>query len=351
VEDLQAITQYIEELPDIRPLVTRLTTFKGTCACCGDVHSSHPLQTSFAIGAAKTQLGPQSLATIVLLKALGLSLSKISRLFRDLFHLKISVGGVQNILHRAADKLAAHYEALKGQIRGSSVVYADETSWYVGEKGYYLWVFTTADQTLYHVNQSRGGPVAENILGSDFGGVLVTDCFSGYLRFKCPQVKCLAHHLHRLKQCRRLPKTKDQSYLDAWEQLWREVLSLHKARDGLSDEMFSARRAELESRFETLLALEVTQPGDTKFRTRMERLGPHRLTCLYHATAEATNNRSERALRFAVIQRKISCGNRTANGAHTWEILFSWAATAAQQGCDLLRALATQHLPVTVPAG
>lgn len=346
VDNLRPVTQYIEELPEIKPVVTRLTTFQGTCPCCGEVHSTHPLQTSFAIGAAQVMLGPQALANIVHLKTIGMPLGKISRLFTDLFHLKITVGGIQHILNRAAGKLEAYYEALEAQIRASRVVYADETSWYVGQRGYWLWVFTTPEGTLFHVNSSRGGPVAENILGADYSGVLVTDCFSGYLRFKCAQAKCIAHHLVRLKQCRLLPKTKDPAYLDAWRQFWKDVLHLHKARDGLSDAALIVARAELERRFEMLVTQEVTQPGDKKFRTRMTNLGRHRLTCLYYADVEATNNRAERAIRPAVTQRKISCGNRTMHGAQTWQILTSLAVTAHQQGRDFVRELATQFLPI-----
>jgi hypothetical protein len=36
-------------------------------------------------------------------------------------------------------------------------------------------------------------------------------------------------------------------------------------------------------------------------------------------------------LRPAVIARKVSCGNKTPQGAHTWEILTSLAATCAQK--------------------
>jgi transposase len=296
-------------------------------------------------------LGPQAIANIVHLKSIGMTTDKISRLFTDLFHLKITKGGVQHILRRVAGKLAASYQELQEQVRTSPVVYADETSWYVGERGHWLWVLTTPKYTLFHVHHSRGRPVAERILGADFAGVLVTDCAPIYLRFACDQVKCLAHHLHRLKQFRLLPKTKDPTYLDAWERLWKDVLLLHKARDGLSEGAFSGARAELETRFATLVAQEVTQDADRKFRTRMENLGRHRVTCLYHPEAEATNNRAERALRPAVIQRKISCGNRTAAGAHTWEIILSLAVTAYQQGRDFVRELALHLLPIPLLAG
>ena len=54
--------QFIEELPVIRPHVTRLRTYEATCTRCGEtVASRHPLQVSHATGAAGTHLGPRAL--------------------------------------------------------------------------------------------------------------------------------------------------------------------------------------------------------------------------------------------------------------------------------------------------
>ena len=70
------IEQLIEDIPPVRPHVTRLTTFEATCARCGqNVRYSHPLQMSLAIGAAGVQLGPRALALAAdLNKAKGLSM-------------------------------------------------------------------------------------------------------------------------------------------------------------------------------------------------------------------------------------------------------------------------------------
>jgi transposase len=60
--DVQSCVQYIEEIPPVRPHVTKLTTHVGMCPCCGEVRSTHPLQVSTACGAAGTHLGARSLA-------------------------------------------------------------------------------------------------------------------------------------------------------------------------------------------------------------------------------------------------------------------------------------------------
>jgi hypothetical protein len=50
------LVQYIEEIPEVRPLVTKLTTEEGWCAHCQqEVYSTHPLQTGRAGGAAAAQ--------------------------------------------------------------------------------------------------------------------------------------------------------------------------------------------------------------------------------------------------------------------------------------------------------
>jgi hypothetical protein len=52
------------------------------------------------------------------------------------------------------------------------------------------------------------------------------------------------------------------------------------------------------------------------------------------------HNLAERQLRLAVIARKLSCGNKTAAGAHTWEVLSSLAATCAQRAQSFVELVA-----------
>jgi len=60
VTDVQSVEQVIEDIPEVRIRRLRLTTYKGRCACCGLVRSTHPEQVSTAVGAAGTHLAPQS---------------------------------------------------------------------------------------------------------------------------------------------------------------------------------------------------------------------------------------------------------------------------------------------------
>ena len=124
VHDRAPLTQYIEELPPVRPVVTRLTTWKGVCPKCGEVHSEHPLQVSQAQGAAGVHLGPRAIAWAALLnKQFGIPMRKTCSILARGFGLKLSAGGLSQMLDRLADKLRPRYEALQEEVRASPLNY------------------------------------------------------------------------------------------------------------------------------------------------------------------------------------------------------------------------------------
>lgn len=349
--DRAPLVQYIEEIPPVRPRVTRLVTWQAECPCCGEVRSTHPLQTSTAGGAAAVQLGPRALAVATLLnKQLGVTVRKTCRVMHKLLGLSLTPGGLTQALDRVAHKTESQYEAMLETIRKSDAVFADETSWWVGGPGWWLWVFATPRATLYRVKATRGSQVVKDTLGEDFEGMLVSDCLNSYDAVDYRKHKCIAHHQRAIASARDRPDTKDPAYLDKWKLLFKAVSALWRARPAMPIEAFAAERARIKAAFDRLLNQPVTQPGDVAVQNRLLKQRPHLLGCLDEPAAEPTNNRAERALRPAVIARKLSCGNKTDNGRRTWEILASLAATAAQNADDLLEFLPT-HLALAPQPG
>jgi len=90
----RCLTQYIEEIPLVRPHVTQLITEQAWCERCQcEVGSTHPLQVSRAGGAAGVQLGPRALGLACdLNKAKGLSLRQTVAVLQDHFGLKLTAG-------------------------------------------------------------------------------------------------------------------------------------------------------------------------------------------------------------------------------------------------------------------
>jgi len=340
LEDCHPLEQYIEELPPIRPQVTRLITWRAVCAHCGAVSSRHPLQTSQASGAAKVQLGPRALALGAFLnKRLGLSMRNTCVVLRE-FGLKYSAGGLSQALVRTAERVSEWFGDLHVHLRQSPAVFSDETSWWVGAPGWWLWTVTTPGTTLYRVAHSRGSQVIQDVLGPDYAGVLVSDCLSTYDPLECRKHKCMAHHLRAIAEARKRPETRDPSYLDHWKWAFKAAIALWKVQPDLSPTAFEAERARIQLLVNRLLDKSVLQPGDVAIQNRLLKQRAHLLTCLYDRAAEPTNNRAERALRPAVIARKISCGNRTDRGRRCWEILTSLSQTCHQRGLNFLEEFA-----------
>jgi transposase len=352
VQNRKPLTQYIEELPPVRPQVTRLVTWSTECPACGEVRSTHPLQTSVGQGAAMVQLGPRALALAALLnKKLGLTMRKTCAVLRTMGGLSITPGGVAHSLARVASKVKAEYAQLAQQVRTSPATFADETSWWVGGPGWWLWVFTTPEGiTFYRVDECRGSQVVREVLGDEFGGILVSDCLSSYDPVDYRKHKCIAHHLQAIKKARERPDTKDLSYLNAWTELFQQVIAFYHRRDQYSSGQFAEQRSALGARVDELLHRVSTQSGDVAVQNRLLKQQAHLLGCLDDPAAEPTNNRAERALRPAVIARKLSCGNKTDVGRQVWQILTSLAATCDGLALDFVDFLAAR-LPLAVRAG
>jgi transposase len=64
-------------------------------------------------------------------------------------------------------------------------------------------------------------------------------------------------------------------------------------------------------------------------------------TFLHKREVDGTNNAAERAIRPAVIMRKITGGSRSKEGAQAWSVLASVMRTAEQQGRDVLETIKT----------
>ena len=331
-------TQHQEDLPIVRPIVRAFHIAIGHCtACRRRVQGRHPLQTSDAIGAAGNQLGPMAVTWAVILnKQFGVPLGKIATLFRERFGLSITRGGLVHAIRRAARQAEPTYAALRATIRGSPVVTPDETGWKVAARLQWLWAYATPDTTVYAIQPGRGFEEAATVLGTGFRGVLIRDGWAPYRRFdQAIHQTCLAHLLRR---CRTLIRDHDERrFAPRVQRLLQHAL---RVRDRYQAGRISAHgvavaRGHLQNQLNTLL----DRPGSRRvarlFAAHLAREFAAILTFLLEPDViDATNWRAEHALRPAVVTRKVCGGNRSAQGAHTQEVLTSVLRTIHQRRLD-----------------
>ena len=208
LQDRKQHEQFVIDIPEAPPVVTRYVTHSGQCPHCQQrVRSRHPEQISQATGAAGVVIGPRAKALAADWKhRLGISYAKIADMLSVTFNLPFSRGGLCQADTRLALKRAQGvYAELVALVRQSAVVNSDETGWRIGLLNAWLWVFTNQYLTVYTIRTSRGHEVVIDILGRKFRGVLVADCFTAYDHRELQdwlQQKCLGHLLNDLGQLR-----------------------------------------------------------------------------------------------------------------------------------------------------
>src|SRR4051812_31132438 len=125
-------TQYQTEIPR-RPLIRQFNVRVGICSTCDRrLQGRHPLQTSNALGAAASQIGPDAQAAVVLLnKTFGLSHIKIAAVFQALFGITLTRGAGAQIVLRAGSRLQPAHEEARQEIKAATCLTPDETGWRV----------------------------------------------------------------------------------------------------------------------------------------------------------------------------------------------------------------------------
>lgn len=335
--------QFEIDIPEVKPIVTRYVMRSGCCPRCGKRQRAyHPDQISHATGAAGVVIGPRAKALAADLKhRFGASYEKVCEALNDAFKLAVTRSAWCQADQRLAVQAKPVYMAMIEAIRTCAVVHSDETGWRIGVLSAWLWVFTNQHLTVYTIATSRGHEVVLNVLGKEFKGVLVSDCFLAYDHHELAEwlkQKCLSHLLKDLKE---LNETKTRSavrFAREMTALLQDALALKAQKDQRSDDQFSQQAEELEARLDALIdsKRQFTDPDNARLAKRLRKHRKHILRFLYREDVDATNNLAERQLRPAVITRKNNGCNRTQDGADTHAVLGSLLATCRQQAVPIL---------------
>jgi transposase len=354
ITETGVVAQFQTDLPR-KPIVRRFDVHVGRCRSCGRrVRGRHGLQTSDALGAAASQVGPAAQAAVVLLnKQAGLSHGKVATAFDALFGLRLTRGASAQVVLRAADRCRPAYEAIRRAARDSPVVVPDETGWRVGGVPAWLHAFAGPAATCYAIDPTRSGRPAEELLGRDYAGILVHDGWSVYDNFRAARhQQCLAHLLRR---CRELLDTASRGavrFPRAVAAVLRAALRLRDrhAAGAVSDHGRAVARGQLCHRLLDLAWPAKAHAGNERLAAFLWAHRDDLFTFLDVPGVDATNWRAEQAIRPAVVNRKVWGGNRTWAGAVAQAILMSVLATARQLGRDALDFVSLAVRSRTTPA-
>lgn len=328
-------SQYQVDLPEIRPWTTEFILHYGKCSQCGrEVVGRHPRQTSQSFRVGSVQLGPGVLAFAAWLnKVGGLSYGKIAALLKQQAGLEVSRSALCRALLRMGKKLEPLYEELKAKIQNSPVVYPDETGWREGGYSVWLWVFTNRSETVYSIQPGRGYAEASEILGEGYSGVLVADGWAPYQKFEAAMHQtCLAHLLRRCDEMLEKATGSAARFPLVVKEILQSALEVRDQRDAgkLSGEALEKATAELASQMDRRLSGHFRNPDNQRLAQHLIRHQDQLFVFLEREDVEATNWPAEQGIRPAVINRKTSGGNRTAEGSQAQAVLMSVLRTFQQ---------------------
>jgi transposase len=211
-------------------------------------------------------------------------------------------------------------------------VHTDDTGWRVGGEPAHLMVFETAAATVYQVRARHRNEEVRTVVSAEYEGVLVTDRGRSYDAIELAgvrQQKCLAHIQRTLSEVLARQHGKVRASGSQLKGLFRHAIDLWHAYHQGKRSGFAAQAQQLQHVITHHLRDRPLKDPDN--RRLLNELGWHHdrgnlLRFLDDPRVEPTNNRAERALRPAVIARKVSQCSKNARGRRRLRRSPAWCA-------------------------
>ena len=314
-------THQVIELPEIRMTVRHFVLHEERCRQCGRVTKAQvPPE-------AQAGYGPRLTALLGELSGSQRdSRSAVQEFCTSVLGVPISRGAIQRAVDRVSEAITPHYAAIGEKARTVQVNYVDETTWYQHGVLAWLWVMVNPTVAFFKVQTSRSKE-AFAALVERWAGILVSDGYAVYCRWAYRRQTCLAHLIRR---ARGLSERQDPEL--AW--FGRRVLAELQRLVHWATAPPTA--GEVQTWYARMVhLLDLYRPrrdeGGTFARTLEREMGAL-WTFVVEEGVEPTNNRAERALRFAVLWRKMMQGTYNAKGDRWIERILSLRETCRLQG-------------------
>lgn len=355
-DDPNPLRHQVVELPEVPPLVDEHRLHRLTCPNCGEA-----TRANLPVDVPACGYGPRLAAAVgVLGGKYHQSDRQTQELLEDFFQVEVALGTVNNLRQEVCEALAAPVAEATAFAQQQGAANMDETGWRQGNsdgnnptrRKAWLWVLVTSWVTVFQVHLSRGQASARQLLGA-FAGYLITDRWTGYTWWPLDRRQLCWAHL--IREFQKIADRGDESQ-KIGEGLLAQARKLfelwHRVRDGtLTREGFAAAVVKIRAAVGKCLAEGASYKaarGDHSARARTARtcqelLKVEQAFWLFVRVAgiEPTNNAAERALRPAVIWRRISLGTQSSLGSQFVARMLTVTQTLRSQQRPLLEFLTT----------
>ena len=193
--------------------------------------------------------------------------------------------------------------------------------------------FDTDQAVAYQVRPRHRPQEVQEVIPRNYCGVIVTDqgrSYEAHSFSRVKQQKCLAHFQNTLSMLLEQKKGRAREFGENLKMLFRMALDLWEEYQAGEARTFEARVTELRFGISYLLRERSLRGSDNRRLLKVLRRYHQRgelLRFLEEPLVEPTNNRVERALRPAVIARKVSQCSKNEAGAYAFSAFKSVVQT------------------------
>lgn len=321
------------ELPEIRPTVTRVHLYGGTCPCCANAFTA-PTEPGLEPG---SPFGRSVEALVIHLHTThAMGYARLSGLMAEVFGLVISEGAIANILARTQAPFLAQATVITEQVRRAEVIGCDETTARVAGRTHWEWVFVTALCVLHIIRPRRAKAVVQEILAGHTPRVWVSDRYGAQTGHGTTWQVCLAHFLRDIRYAL---DGGDDRFARLLKRLILRALAIGRRRPGLKDSTLRQYLYQLERRLDEVMAIKPSHAQAVKLRQITAAIRQHLFVFVTDRDVPPTNNDSERTLRPSVVFRKVTNGFRSGWGADAYAAVRSVVSTGRRHGLTPLQAI------------
>lgn len=337
-DDPQPLRHQVWELPEIKPLITEYQRHRRRCACCGETTCA-PLP----LGVPAGQSGPRLVAfTGLLMGHFRQSKRRAAFFLQDLLGVPCCPALAVKMQNQVAGALEGPYAELKDALAGQGNLSMDETPTRQGRDRAWLWAAVAELFVVFAIFSSRKATALPRLLGDAYGGVINCDRAKMYWRARRLQW-CWAHLKRDIQGLIDHP---DRQVKRLGHDLRREVRAMFELwgqyKSGqISWRAFRLRMGPIRARVNGYL-LRGAYSGNPRLEGMCAELYDHRewlWTFVDVRGVEPTNNAAERAIRPAVIYRKLSFGTQSEAGSRFVERMLTVGETCRLQGRSIFQYL------------
>jgi transposase len=300
------------------------------CKKCGKVHYAE-LPPDVKWGGL---FGPRLVAFVAYLKGgCHASYSTVQAVLEWVLGVPVSRGFLAKEVDKVSGALDGPYDELLRQVRAETRLNVDETGHKSKGRLEFTWCFRAELFALFKIAPSRGSDVLVKVLGEEFNGILGCDYFSAYRKymadFNVLVQFCLAHLIRDVKFLLTVPDKATRNYGERVLAGLRNLFHVIHRREKMSEAKF---RAALERARRDLVATAKRVPMGADAHNIAERFRQHGESYFRFITTpgiEPTNNLAEQAVRFVVIDRRVTQGTRGDAGRRWCERIWTVLATCA----------------------